>query len=295
MSVATKPKRKARHIECTNEAYHARAEWSRSQLNDLPDDPELFAGRCITDEFPRPSSKPMEIGTVAHQCLTAPGGLDAVVTVIPPEVLASNGARLGNAWKAWRAEHAGTIHLTERELQPIRRMIRSVHVHKTASKRLAAAMHYEFTLIYTDKETGLPLRARPDLIVADGDGVIVPDFKTTAARTTRDFARECVRFRLHRQAAWYTEAVELFGYHVKSWEFITVQNAPPYACRVRPLDPLAIALGLDEIRAARRDLKRRLDADDWSDPTGDDPIPLDLPEYAYPSVELTIGGETMTV
>lgn len=278
---------KARHIECTNAEYHARRdEWCRSQVeNMLPPEgsPPLFHGRHISGIYPRKRSKPLDGGTVTHALLSSPGAQHDVVAIIPPEALNEQGHRKGQAWKAYRAEHEGLILMTEEEFEPVKRMVRNVYDHPQAWRLLAGAMHHEFTILHHDDDSGLDLRTRPDLIASVGGRVFVPDFKTTKAMTPREFAADAVKYGYHRQAAWYIEAVEAYGYEVarKGFPFITVDKSPAHECRVYTLPERAIELGRQENRMNRRELARRLEEDDWTDPLGKEVHEVDLPEYAY--------------
>lgn len=280
--------RSARHIECTNEAYHARPEWSRSNFEDaINEDGEvswpLFYGLHVAEPrlFQRTASTAMDAGTVAHAILSSPGDIDDVVTVIPSEVLNKDGYRKGQAWKDWSVENAGKIQMKEAEFDPVRQMVRNVYAHPRGNWLMGHALNYEFGLVWEDSETGLLLRARLDLLVEFRGRVLVVDFKTTRCRTPRTFAKAAADLGYHRQAAWYSEAVELFGYEVAAFLFLTVDKSPAHECRVYELPEHAVDLGRRQNAANRRELARRLDEDDWTDPLGQDAIEVDLPQYVY--------------
>jgi hypothetical protein len=205
-----------------------------------------------------------------------------VVTEIPADVLNGDGHRKGAAWQEWKKANPNKILLKAEELVPIRRMVANVYDHPVASRLLGKVLHYEFSLVWDDPETGLALRARPDLIVGHGGNhVIVPDFKTTKALTPREFVRDAVQFGYHRQAAWYSELVAAFGYEVLAFLFITVDKSPAHECRVYELPEPALQLGREQNQAGRRDLVRRLETNDWTDPYGKEILTVDLPEWAY--------------
>ena len=128
---------KAKHFKSTLEEYHARREWSHSQIEDLYTSPPLFHGRHITGEYPRKASSDFDAGTVAHMLLTSPAEQSELVAIIPRKVLASNGARSGNAWKEWRAEQGGKICMKPAEFEPVRQMIRNVHADPIAADLLS--------------------------------------------------------------------------------------------------------------------------------------------------------------
>lgn len=276
----TEKQQQARHIECSLDEYHARPEWSNSQLKLFNESPPLFHGQFISQVYARAGSKDFDIGSAAHAMLTSPADREAVVE-IPADALNADGHKKGNAWKDFRTENAGKILLKPAEFAMVRQMVANTYACLPAGQLLRQAMHYEFTLVWEDAETGLSLRARPDLIVGHNGRVIVPDFKTTKCVTPREFASDAAKYRYHCQAAWYWEAVALFGYDVAGFLFITVDKSPAHECRVYELPPCAIELGREENRMARRDLARRLDEDDWTDPLGREIMQVDLPDWAY--------------
>ncbi len=290
MSVVTKPtakphidetrKEAAYHIECSLKDYHRRPEWSNSQKEKLIESPSLFHGTYISHEFPPMSGKELDVGTVAHECLTNPGGLDAILKVIPDNVLNGQGHRKGGPWKEWSGAHADYIQMKESEIEPIRRMIESVR--STVPKWiLDNVLHYEHTIIWRDEESGLMLRARPDMIVGYGEDVIVPDFKTTRTTTARTFAADANKYGYHRQAAWYQDAVIAIGMSPLASLCIPVDKTPAHETRIYELDPAAIELGRSQNRKAIHELAWRLKTDTWTAPHHGEILMLDLPEWAY--------------
>jgi len=291
--------RKAKHVQnLTLKQYHARPEWSRSQMEDLRQSAPLFHGRHIADPptFPFKRSLALDHGTVAHECLSNPAGLDGVCAEIPLDVLNKDGHRRGSAWTDWRKEHAGLIHLKAEEIEPIKMMVRNTYANPIAGKLLAEVMHYEYSLVWTDEESGLPCRARPDLICPGDRGrVLVVDFKTTRAVSLDDFQRDTVKFGYHRQAAWYCEAVRLFGHDVEAFLFISVDKTPAHEVFVHRLSSDALQLGHEENQLARLELARRLAENDWTNPASAEIHELDLPAWAYPPLEIVSKGQTITV
>lgn len=281
--MTTTAETKARHVECSLEEYHRRPEWSHSSIETLWNDVPLFYGRHIARPplYPKPSKNVFDDGTIAHACLIAPGGLKEVVAEIPREALNADGHRKGAAWKEWSEVHAGLIQRTAQELTGIRHMIRNVYAHPRVRWLLQRIQHTEFTLIWHDVELGLDRRARPDLLAGHSHQIIVVEYKTTRAITPREFSRDAHKYGYHRQIAWYTDGVRAFGYDVGGHVFVTSDKSPAHLCRVYELPPEAIELGREQNQTLCREVVRRLDQDDWSDPLGDDVYRVDLPLYAY--------------
>ena len=269
-----------REIDCTTDEYHLRKEYSNSQAKLLPHDPVLFARRHITKEFPHKPTASQKLGTAVHRIL-----LDGdEVLEIPDAVLAKNRAKAGNAWHDFEREHKDKILVKPGDAwdDNIRHMIASVRAVPKAMRLLEDPGWTEKTLIYRDEETGLPLRTRPDRIVKFGEGLVIPDLKSTKdpLRGDRHFGREIADLDYHRQAAWYTDAVLWWMREpVLAFAFIAVRNKPPYECVIHDLDEEDIEQGRRENRAALDELKRRLDSGDWNLPYHNEIVPLRLPRW----------------
>ena len=178
-----------RETKCTTEEYHARDEWSNSQVKALPKDPVGFYRQHITKEFPHKPTASQRLGTAVHRIL-----LDGdEVLEIPDDVLASDRSKRGNAWKDFEAEHKKKVLVKPGDAwdDNIRHMVASVRAEPMAVKLLAAPGWTEKTLIYRDDQTGLPLRTRPDKIckfpneLGFADGLVIPELKSTTSRATK--------------------------------------------------------------------------------------------------------------
>ena len=279
MSTTTEPKQPY-HVECSLRDYHRRAEWSNSQKEKLLESPPLFYGTYISHDFPRKVSKELDVGTVAHECLTNPGGLDAVVKVIPADALNAQGHRKGANWKEWSEEHDGFIQMKASELTDIQRMVESVH-RTVPAWILKNVRHREYSIVWQDEESGLMLRARPDLIVDHPDGIVLPDFKTTRTTTPRTFATDAAQYGYHRQAAWYADGMRAMGMPPVACLLITVDKTPAHETNIYELEPEAIEHGRQQNRNAIHELAWRLDTNTWTAPHHGEIRMLDLPEWAY--------------
>lgn len=255
--IATTP----RHVECTMAEYHARPELSNSQCGDyIKRGPLYFYGTHVAKPplFVREEKAAFAFGTATHQLFSSPGRIDEVAIEIPEEVLTKGTrAKNGNKWKAWKADHPERIYLKAEEMRAARIMVRRVYDHPVASKLFSSAVHLEHTLVWEDGETGLGLRARPDLLSGFRGATIPSDFKTSRALSPREFARDAKKFGYHRQGAWYSEPLHLMGYEVPAFYFIAVDKSPAHECRVYELDGEDLAIGLEEIRRARGEIAER--------------------------------------
>lgn len=273
----------ASHIDCTLAEYHARPEWSRSQLEVARESWPLFHGKYVAKPalFPQKQSDALDVGTVAHEALLNPDGLDGVMRVIPREVLNDKGHRMGAAWKQFEQEHEWLILLKQEEADPIQRMVANTLADPAVRQLFDGLLHVEHTLVWTDEETGLEFRCRPDMICAHLDGVLLVDFKTTKATDIRLFVMDAHKYGYHRQAAHYSDGAEQAGFKVLGFLDVAVDKTPAHECRVLQLSPRMIDLGRDQLRQTKRELAYRLGRNDWTAPTHGQVIEIDLPEYAY--------------
>jgi len=265
------------HITSNIGEYHARPEWSSSQVKMLPDDVVGFYRRHITGEFPFKQTASTKLGDAVHRAL-----LDgAQVMDIPPEVLSKNGAKAGSAWTQFAAENSDKVLVKADD--PIKHMVASVRAEPAAMRLLEAPGWTEHTLVYRDEETGLWLRTRPDRIIRLKDGLVLPDIKSTKDPLPGDhhFGKEIATLDYHRQAAWYRDGVSLWlpGEPMARFAPIAVRNAPPYECVVHDLDEDDIDQGQRENRRALEELKRRLESGDWNLSTHGQAVPISLPKW----------------
>jgi hypothetical protein len=273
-------KHNARHIECTIEEYHARLEWGRSQLSKGKESWPLFAGLYVTKEFADDDRTPAkDIGTVTHAA--ALGGAWSTFRILPKTALSSSGSRAGAAYKRWLTAHPGKIDVKRDDYDGIRHMLRNLHADRAAHRILTKAKYMEYTIVWQDEETGLWLRARPDIITPAKGGVIVGDLKTDRSVTAAEFAWHMGKYGYHRQAAWYWDACEAIGMDVIGFVFLVVNKTPAHECFVRNLKPRAIERGREENRKLLRELARRLRDNDWASPSHGVIEDIDLPAPFY--------------
>lgn len=265
------------HVPCTIDQYHARPEWSHSQLVLLPESPELFRARHVTRELSFPATAPMELGQAVHDLLS---GSDNVV-LIPAEALTSNGQRRGKAWEQFCAQHDGSMLLKEDTYNTVRRIADALHAEPIAGKLLAAAGHTEHTVVWQDGETGLPLRMRCDKAACFPDGWVLVDWKVVSDPTERAFQYKIEDFAYHRQAAFYSDGWTLYQQSPEAFVFVAVRGEPPHEVRCWELAARALYLGRQQNDAAKRDLARRLEQDDWHGAGHGRLVEIDLPARNY--------------
>jgi len=141
----------------------------------------------------------------------------------------------------------------------------------------------EVRLEWTDVETGIQCRGRADFI-----GVALIDLKTTRNIEPRLFRRDIARMQMHAQLAYYYDGA-------------VCQNVLPYIVSVEntaPFDVVVYQLTNDELAAGRAVCRKYLNTlsesrstDCWPGVAGGEfVLSIDLPEWATPAPEITLGG-----
>lgn len=119
---------------------------------------------------------------------------------------------------------------------------------------------YEHSLYWTDKDTGLICKVRPDI----WHNNMVCDLKTAADASYRSFQHSVFSYGYHIQCAMIHEALySLFGQNMTKFFFIAVEKVRPYAVGVYELDEFALQRGVEDFKELLHRLKYCIDNDDW--------------------------------
>lgn len=156
-------------------------------------------------------------------------------------------------------------------------------------KRLLSTLDMtEASGFWTDPETGLACRCRPDGY-ASKMGLLV-DLKTTRDARVHGFKRSVAEYGYHAQEAFYTDGWRACGFDVEAFVFIAVETEPPYACCLFELGPQSAEEGRACMRAALAAWAEAEHTGIWpAYPTHVQR--LDLPRWAYRLTEAPIGAD----
>jgi hypothetical protein len=215
-------------------AYHTRPELSSTGARLILDSPARFHHR---QTHPEPYKKQFDVGSAVHAKVL---GIGAPISVIPADVLASNGAASTAAAKAFIADAraVGSIPVKQGEADEINGMVEAVLSHPVARTLFEQPGTAEASVFATDPATGVGMRARfdylPDLNVADPWTV---DLKTTALSASPDgFSKTVSDHRYDIQQEWYLQTYALAtGDFMARMKFVVVEKNAPYLVGVYPL------------------------------------------------------------
>ena len=235
------------YVTMTNEEYHAKEDISKSDLDASKKSGIHFEYKKFGQkQKPTPA---MKIGSAFHALSLEPDLFENEY-IYKPDFLNAR-SKEGKEWKA-NQEEAGKIVLTADDKKQLEGMMQSLNNCAPAKKLLDATGKAEQSFFWTDKETGLGCKCRPDYLLVDGRTIV--DVKTTIDASYKGFLKSISNFRYHVQAGWYLHGLEqATGTRPDRFIFIAVEKSPPYGVGVYEADTLMVVNGYD---TAREDLKR---------------------------------------
>lgn len=190
----------ATHYEdMDDETYFADPAIDQSQLKQFLRNPaEWGYGRLNPGTHTDTSA--MRFGTAFHAYIM---GTAPVVALPEGETFTKKANR------EWRDEQleSGAIIVSWDDMQKLERMKQNLIDDTPELYDLIADGWCENTIFWTDRKTGLRLKAKPDLIPRGTDYIV--DFKTAQSASADDFHREAIKYGYHIQALFYRQAVSM--------------------------------------------------------------------------------------
>lgn len=244
--------------------------WARSSLNPK---------RLPEDDKPQ-----FAVGRLAHKLLLeGREGIEDEFAVRPDE------------WSDWRSKDArlwkeaqtlaGKTVITPADLESVTGMAESLAAHPLVKAGILDGF-VERSLIWKDEETGVWLKARPDVIPnASGD---FSDLKSTTSVTTDALQKSIASFGYHVQGALVGMAAKaVLGLEMQTFTLVWVEKTAPWCVRVTTLLPEDLERGAMQVRSALRTFARCLETGSWPGPGGDrqDGEYIQLPAYASKRID----------
>lgn len=229
-------------------SYHDRPEVSRSQLVDLLRTPAYFYAANVERSIVREATDAMELGSALHALVLEPETFDAKYVVKTWDARTKDG-------KAEAAQHAGKTILDAAAAASCHGMAVALHKLPEFAACFDGRVAVEREVFWTDEETGIALRAKPDLVCRVGGALAMVDVKTSTDASPDAFARSAERLHYHLQAAHYLAGWEAAtGERCETFAFAVVEKGAPHLAAVYPMDADWIAAG----EALRRRLLAQL-------------------------------------
>lgn len=226
------------------------------------------------------------LGRATHHLILGEAYFAKIFRVAPPEVRRTDGTLVAwslrtNEAKNWMAaeKRRGIEVIFPNEVEQIRGMAESLRLHPMVEAG-AFDGYVERSIFWKDKETGLWIKVRPDVIPThSGDCV---DLKTTTSVQWTPLQRTVAEFGYVQQFALMREGFAALGMPFASATLVFVEKNPPYCARVVSLRSQDLDRGQQDNRAALRSFHRCMDSGEWPGPGGvrRDAEEIRMPEWA---------------
>jgi len=221
--------------------YLAADAMSNSGLKLMRKSPAHYRAGQDPDAEQKPS---LRRGSLLHTLVLEPETMASRYMVKPAGMTFST--KEGKAWRD--AVPAGVEVVSADELKVATRQASNLR----AVPEIAALLgqgEAEVSFFWIDELTGVLCKGRADWVYRTGQGVILPDLKTSEDVSPSGFAKACARYGYHMQAAWYSDGWKAAtGEDVLGFVFGAVESSWPNVAEAYMLDDEAIDKGRAECR-----------------------------------------------
>lgn len=210
----------------------------------------LVLPEWFSEEFDSDTSSTLFAGTLCHCATLEPLHFDERYVVGPAGVNKNT-----KEWKAFVAAAAPRQVITAKQYAIAHGQAASLRALPAVAEILDGG-ECEVSAYWIDKATGVLCRCRPDCMnrtfgTPESPAVMLLDVKTTADASSEAVRNTIARYGYHHQAEWYSRGIaQATGLPVAGFVFAFVEQAYPFACTVREIDPESYDVARRENRQA---------------------------------------------
>lgn len=264
----------------SNDEYHARSEFSSSQLKDILRSSAHFYSKNILKEVERESKSAMDFGTLAHTLFLEPEQFENEFVIAPKF---DRRTKDGKAQAlAFEEANQGKILVDQEQVDEAHRIVANL---KKLSSYADMQNHYgmpEASIFFVDPEFGLELRIRPDWHIAPCKSFpygLILDLKTTTDARPHSFSKKCSDFGYDLSAAMYREGFQQYYQTDEKPPFLLLvaESSIPFNVKQYKASDLFLSVGEVRYRKSKELLAESLLINEW------DGYSTDLEELFLPS------------
>lgn len=232
------------YTDLSSEDYHGhKASISRSAIMDFDRSPHTYWAKHLNPARPKKDATPaMQMGSAFHAMILEPNTLQDEYIVLPePVFLKDVGRERYDAYKQvlYECEITAKTVIPFKTYQELDAMRLALLKNENAMN-LIRESRIENSLFWTDKDTGMLLKSRPDILHSN----IIVDLKTTSDASPRAFQYEMVKYGYHIQFAMIRDAVEqLEGRRIENFINIVIETKYPFNTAIYLVDEDAVDQG----------------------------------------------------
>lgn len=238
--------------ENTNEEYHGdKSHLSSSTIKEMLRSPAHC--KAYMSGKKRKETNAMQIGTALH------------MAVLEPHLFGSSYAiwddiRKGKLYDEFLVKNKGKTVLRGEEMDKVIGMANAVRAYSDYPIQRAIEIgHSELSIYWTDPETGIGLKIRPDSFSEYG----VLDVKKTQDARPEKFVWSCRDYGYDVQAALYMTGMEYFLGKKVPFYFIAVEEEAPHGVWVHEVSKEMYESGMTKLRKALNMYKQCKETNSW--------------------------------
>ena len=250
--------------ELSSEAYHEdKGSYSRTQLMTFNKSPFHFWAKYLNPERPKKdASKAMALGSAFHTFILEPEFFGENYIISPEKVLLKDVGR--EAYDYYKLQ-CDNLLITEKtiitmaEFDTLVAMQESLMRNEQAKDLLRDGI-IEQSYFWTDKESGLMVKSRPDIMHSN----MYVDLKTCSDASPRAYQREMIDYGYHWQGAMLRDAIRACeGREMSTVINVCVETKYPYMTAIYIIDEAAIDYAEKQYKSALLELRECIEADVW--------------------------------
>lgn len=264
----------------SNEDYHGGVGVSKSGLDLIARSPlHYWSAYRDPDREPRQPTPAMKLGTAIHTAVLEPDTYKDRYVVLPDGI--DRRTKDGKDFYAkleMEALAKGAEIIAASDHAKVMKVYASCKNHPL-TRKIFETGEAEVSVYWTDEETGVLCKCRPDWLLG-GENPAILDLKSTINASPEPFMKSAYNFRYHVAAAWYLDGVEqAMGVKPDVFMFLAVEKDAPFAAAYYYADEDMLAAGRAEYRRALRTYADCLSSDKW--PGYEQKLlPLNMPRWA---------------
>lgn len=247
-------------VNISNEEYHSSNGFSKSALMTLKYSRTQFYKEYILGQREHRESDDMLLGSLTHELILEP---DTVKQQYHVYKHISRSTKDGKAQALeLEAMQKDGLTLVKQDIYEQAILMSDAILTNQIAKNIIDDAQKEQSIYWTDPETGLLFKSRPDLLAKNISG----DIKTCKSISNYGFSKSCLDYGYYLQAAMCKIALESVGQSFERFVFICVAKDEPYDVVNYVLDEQAIEYGINQFKHLSGMLRHELELNDWLRP-----------------------------
>jgi exodeoxyribonuclease VIII len=242
------------------EKYHNMDGISRSGLLMLKKSPFHYYDKYIrqkTENEITEESEALIFGNAFHTFILEHDDFNKKYAIAP--IVDRRTTRGKAEWNSFKELYSKHKILKQNDFDIMQKMARQINANNLA-KELISDCKFEHSIFWTDPETKVYCKARPDIWHLS----MIVDLKTTRDASPAAFRRQIADYGYHIQAAMIQDAIlNITGILIKDFIYLAIEKEPPFALGIYQLDDKSIEYGKDEYKKLLFKYKECLYSNVW--------------------------------